>query len=161
MRVVGPSIAAGLILSGVFTLILLLGGVVARDFGVHGHPAPIRRRYGPKSARGRRVTAVAGALIAVTITATLAALMAAVDARTFGTAFAAAEIALLTWNAYDLVVLDWLVFVAWRPALVVLPGTEDMPECRDWRFHAAGFAKGVVIVTVIALVAATVTALVR
>ncbi|WP_051753324.1 hypothetical protein [Streptosporangium amethystogenes] len=50
--------------------------------------------------------------------------------------------------------LDWLIVVTWRPALVVLPGTEDMSDYRDLGFHLRGFAKGIVICSVGAGIAA-------
>lgn len=162
--VVIRSVLFGLGFSAVFTVILVGSGLVARDFGVHSYPPAIRERYGPKSQRGQRVTRVTAVLIGVGMAGVLTALLLSVRSGTgepldFLTALAAAEIALMTFNLYDLVVLDWLVFNAWRPAMVVLPGTEDMPEYRDWRFHLAGFGKGVLIVTALSLVTATVAVL--
>jgi hypothetical protein len=157
MDLVVPSLLFGLAFSVVFTAVLLGCGLVARDFGLHSYPPAIQERYGPKSPRGLRVTKIAGALVGVSIAATLTGLFLVVrdgEPLGFWTVFAAAEIALMTFNLVDLVVLDWLVFVTWRPPLVVLPGTEDMPEYHDWYFHLVGFGKGVVIVTVIAVVAA-------
>lgn len=54
-------------------------------------------------------------------------------------------IILQTFNVFDLIVLDWLIVVAWRPALVVLPGTEGMPDYRDLGFHLRAFTKGIII----------------
>ncbi len=52
---------------------------------------------------------------------------------------------LLTFNVYDLVVLDWLVFVCWRPAAIVLPGTEGRPDYGDLRFHVDALVKGIAL----------------
>jgi hypothetical protein len=158
------SVLYGLVFSGIFTAVLVGGGLVARDFALHSYPAAIREQYGTKSVRGQRVTRVVAVLIGLSIFGVLTTLMFAVRAETgepldFLTAFGAAVIALMTFNVYDLVVLDWLFFNAWRPALVVLPGTEGMREYRDWRFHLAGFGKGIIIVTGIALAWATLAVL--
>jgi hypothetical protein len=46
-------------LARLFSVILLLGALVARDFMVQDHPPAIRNRYGPKSLQGRGVTFIA------------------------------------------------------------------------------------------------------
>ncbi|MFD4641462.1 hypothetical protein ACFWN2_29420 [Lentzea sp. NPDC058436] len=112
----------GLAFSAVFTAILLVAGRVAPDFAVHSYPPAIQRRFGEKSKRGKRVTKIVSVLIGLTIATVLTALVLSVrDGRDlgFGTAFLAAETALMTFNLYDLVVLDWLVFCWWRPRAVV------------------------------------------
>ncbi|MBU2668106.1 hypothetical protein KOI35_31810 [Actinoplanes bogorensis] len=50
-----------------------------------------------------------------------------------GFVFGAAVFTVL--HVFDLVVVDWLVFCRLQPRIMVLPGTEGMPEYRDWRFH--------------------------
>jgi hypothetical protein len=42
---------------------------------------------------------------------------------------------MVTVHVIDLVVFDWLVFCTLQPRFVVLPGTEGMPEYRDYLFH--------------------------
>ncbi len=150
------SVMFGLVFSVAFTVLGAVGGAVARDFGVHAYPPAIRARYGPKSQRGARVTrAVSGAMllmIAGTLTALFVTLRRAGELDAL-TAFLAAETALMTFNLFDLVVLDGLVFVLWRPSFIVLPGTEGMPEYGDFGFHVRGFFKGTVIVTTLAALA--------
>jgi hypothetical protein len=155
----------GLLFSACFTVVLLAGGLVARDFAVHSFPPAIRERYGPKSRRGRQVTAVVAALIAVLVIGVVTAGMLQVRAVTgelgFVSAFATAAVIMHTFNIVDLLVLDWLVFVRWQPGVMVLPGTEGMPEYRDLRFHFDGFVKGLGICTVIALIAAATAVVVQ
>ena len=57
-------------------------------------------------------------------------------------ALAFSVVALLVFNAFDLIVLDWLFFCTIQPRQMVLPGTEGMPGYRDYRFHFIGFLKG-------------------
>jgi hypothetical protein len=44
-------------------------------------------------------------------------------------------VVLLVFNAVDLPILDWLVFVTLRPKIVVLPGTEGAEGYGDYGFH--------------------------
>src|SRR5690606_22666383 len=63
----------------------------------------------------------------------------------FWPAFVFGLIALLTFNVYDLLVLDFLVFSTWRPRWIVLAGTEGMAGYGDYRFHVAGFFRGLAL----------------
>lgn len=121
-------------------------------------PPAIRDRYGAKSPRGQRVARLAGLIVAIGVVAILAIALAHLTRLAPGAgalvAFVYAWIILQTFNLFDLIVLDWLIVVTWRPALVVLPGTEDMPEYRDLGFHLRGFAKGIIICSVGAAIAA-------
>lgn len=126
-----------------FAALLTVGTRIAPDAMVHDYPPAIQARYGPKSERGRRVTAVMSGVLAVLVlvVCVLAALhLAGADpAGTPGTGFGAGFLFgvafMVTAHVIDLVVLDWLVFCTLRPRFVVLPGTEDMPEYRDYLFH--------------------------
>lgn len=155
----------GLAVGALFTAVLFLGALASRDFLLQDYPPAIRERYGrPKSARGRRVAAVSAAVVAVGLVGILATavwhLPAIVPDPGLFVVFAFVWVILQTFNVYDLVVLDWLVVAVWRPAVVVLPGTEDMPEYRELGFLVRGFFKGVVILTVLAAVVTGIHALV-
>lgn len=41
-------------------------------------------------------------------------------------------------NAWDVVVLDWLIFTWWTPSFIVLPGTEGAAGYDDYWFHLRG-----------------------
>jgi hypothetical protein len=161
----GWGVIYGLLFSAGFTGVLLAGALVAPDFGVHNYPPAVRDRYGAKSRRGRQVTAVVGGLIAVlvfgVVTAGLLQVRAVAGELGFVSAFATAAIIMHTFNVFDLLVLDWLLFVLWQPKLMVLPGTEGMPEYRDLRFHVDGFVKGLGFCTVGALFAAVIALVVQ
>lgn len=72
----------------------------------------------------------------------LFALRAQINAVPFLPALAFSAIALLLFNLYDLIVLDWLFFCTIQPRAMVLPGTAGMAGYGDYRFHFTGFLKG-------------------
>jgi hypothetical protein len=64
-------------------------------------------------------------------------------------------------NLVDLVILDWLLFCTITPQFMVVPGTEGFAGYKDYGFHAKGHAKGMVLITVVALVVAVFVVLLR
>lgn len=42
----------------------------------------------------------------------------------------------------DLLIPDWLIFVAIQPKFIILPGTEGAKGYRDYGFHFRAFLKG-------------------
>jgi hypothetical protein len=126
-----------------FAALLVIGTRIAPDAMIQDYPPAIQARHGPKSDHGRRVSTVMGAVmaglvLAVCITAPLhLATLATTDSGWsgfwdgfwFGAAF------LLALDVIDLLVFDWLVFCTIRPRFAVIPGTEDMPDYRDYLFH--------------------------
>ncbi|MBI5301883.1 MAG: hypothetical protein HY868_07085 [Chloroflexi bacterium] len=53
----------------------------------------------------------------------------------------AVMVMMTVFNAMDLIILDWIIFVTLHPRLVVLPGTEGTAGYRDYRFHLVAFSK--------------------
>jgi hypothetical protein len=78
----------------------------------------------------------------------------------FLTVWLAAAILLLTHNALDLVVIDWLVICWLTPRFMLFPGTEGHPAYKDYGFHFRGFLKGLVFVAVGSLLFAGIAELV-
>lgn len=156
-----PAILTGLGISLAVIAIISTGSAVARDFGLSSYPEAVQKQYGAGSERGRRVRPVVLVAMlvsfAVALTLLLLTLRTVIGPLDFVTAFVAAGIALLTFNLFDLIVLDLVLFVWWRPTFIVLPGTEGMSEYGDVGFHARGFLRGLIFVTVLALIAAGVT----
>ena len=60
------------------------------------------------------------------------------------------------FNAFDLLVLDWLLFCTLRPRFIVLPGTEGMPGYRDYFFHFRGFLIGTALSAALAVIVAVI-----
>ena len=163
--VVGYGVGFGLVMSVLFTVAIFAGAFASRDFLLNDYPPAIQERYAkPKSARGRRVAVWVGVLFwgACCVPLTVAAMLRLrADLGTdlgFGPAAVAGALMFLTMSLYDLVVLDWIVFAGLRPRLLVLPGTEDMREYRDLRFHAVAALKGSPLILVVGLLTGGVTA---
>lgn len=157
---VGAAVVSGLVLCVVVTVIMAFSSIVALDMWVDNYPPGVRTKYGPMSDRGRRIrpfvaAAVFIAMLGVPLVGLLIHASRNVDPG-FVPAFVFGFVALLSFNVYDLLVLDFFVFSTWQPRFIVLPGTEGMAEYRDYRFHIAGFFRGLVFCFVGGLVVAVV-----
>ncbi len=159
--------AIGLRYGGLLSLALgtLMAGslFLSPDVWINDYPPDIRERYGPISEQGRRFRpAVASAFFSAVALCLLLALLE-LD-RTGGglrflPAFVCAFTLLMVFNLFDLLVVDWLVFVALQPRLVVLPGTEGMPGYRDYAFHLRGFLIGTALIAAFSLLVAALAVL--
>ncbi len=136
----------GLVLSLVLTMLTAISGAIALDMFVDKYPPDIKETYGPMSLRAARLRPFIAALLFITVFVVpiigLFALQTQVDAVPFLPALAFSGIVLLTFNTFDLLILDWLFFCTIQPRSMVLPGTEGMMAYRDYRFHFVGFLKG-------------------
>jgi hypothetical protein len=123
--------------------LLVLGTRVAPDAMVQDYPPAIQARHGPKSEHGQRVSKVMSIVMAALVLIVcvgsalhLAALDPAGSAGAgFGVGFLFGVAFMVTIDVVDLVVFDWLVFCTIQPRFAVIPGTEGMPEYRDYLFH--------------------------
>lgn len=144
--ILGSALAYGLVLSAVLVVIMLISGTLALDMWVGDYPPEIRRKYGPMSAKARRLRPwVAGVVFLAFLGVPMLGLLSLhsrLGRLPFPPAFAFSAAALLVFNVFDLLVLDWLLFCTVQPRMMVLPGTEGMPAYRDYRFHFVGFLKG-------------------
>ena len=59
-----------------------------------------------------------------------------------------------TWNAVDLIIMDFLIVCTLRPKWVVLPGTDGCLGYGDYFFHFKGFLIGCVYTAIMALLIA-------
>ena len=155
----------GLILSALIIAIMLVSARINPAIFAGDYPPDIKAKFGPQDARSARQMKVVAVLLFVAIAATLAWMAAAMPAAgltpTFASVFVAAFGTALVFNLIDLVVLDWLVFVTWRPRIIVLPGTEGMAGYGDMGFHVRGFVKGLGFCLAVGLLTALVTVGVR
>jgi hypothetical protein len=152
------ALLTGIVLSLMLTVITTTSGSVAPDMWVSKYPPDIQQKYGPMSPRSARLRPYVAALVFLVTFAIpllgLFALKTQVAFIPFITAFAFAFIALLVFNLYDLLILDWIFFCTIQPRVMVLPGTEGMAGYRDYRFHFVGFLKGLGFCTVGGLIIA-------
>ncbi|WP_063727276.1 hypothetical protein [Streptomyces sp. RTd22] len=134
------SLGYALVLTALFTAVIVGGLLVARDALLDDYPPAIRERHGPQSPRGKRTAAVMGLLNALLFVAVPVVGVLDLHGRTegplgFWPAFVLGGVAFLVLVLTDLLVLDWLLFCTVRPRFMVLPGTDGMPEYRDYAFH--------------------------
>lgn len=127
--------------AGLFSAILLVGTLLARDAMLNDYPKALRDAYGkPQSARGRQVQGLMGALLMLAFIAVAALGLQALRSAAggdigFWSAFTFGAVMMLAIHLFDLLVLDWLVFGVWQPDFVVLPGTKGHPAYRDFGYH--------------------------
>ncbi|WP_335937053.1 hypothetical protein [Streptomyces sp. PTD5-9] len=137
---VGIVLASALVLVVLFAAVVVGALLAARDALLADYPPEIRERYGRQSERGRRVAAAAGPLNALVFVAVPVGGVLTLHARAggplgFWPPFALGTSCFLALVVFDLVVLDWWLFCLVQPRFMVLPGTEGMPQYRDFAFH--------------------------
>jgi hypothetical protein len=145
-EILNAALLYGLGLCLVLTTIAVVSGAAALDMWVGDYPPDIRQKYGPMSPRAARLRPFVAVAFFLAILAILFLGLAALQSRLGRVPFVMAFVftwgALLVFNVFDLLVLDWLFFCTIQPRAMVLPGTEGMPGYRDYRFHLVGFLKG-------------------
>lgn len=111
------------------------------------YPPDIRQRFGPMSQRAKRQRRLVGIPVFLLLLAVIIFSIARFVQIGGGSVFFVVSlgifVVLLVFNAMDLLILDWLIFVTLRPRLIVLPGTEGAQGYRDYGFHFRAFLKGV------------------
>jgi hypothetical protein len=76
-------------------------------------------------------------------------------AFTFGQAFLFFAIALLIWNLWDLVVVDWFIIVWWHPSIFDLPAeVAHLNHLNNYSFHLKQSLKGCIIVLILSTIVA-------
>lgn len=150
----------GLALSLILGAIMAISLVLAPDMWVGDYPPDIRARVGPMSPKGTRLRPFIAIpfFIAIFVLPVLAlsSLSRRVGTVPLTPALASSFIVFLTFNLFDLLIADWLIFCTLRPSRMILPGTEGMAGYRDYRFHFIGFLKGLAFCLVGGLVVAAV-----
>ncbi|MFF9351509.1 hypothetical protein [Streptomyces sp. NPDC014734] len=139
-ELLGVSLVSALVSAALVGAVVVGALLVARDALLGDYPPAIRERYGPQSERGRRTAAAAGLLNLLVLVAVPVGGVLALHARAdgplgFWPPFVLGTVGFLAVTLFDLLVLDWWLFCLVRPRFMVLPGTEGMPEYRDFAFH--------------------------
>jgi hypothetical protein len=49
------------------------------------------------------------------------------------------------FNLVDLLLLDWVMFCLITPKFIIVPGTEEMKEYKDYAYHFRAFMKGTIL----------------
>lgn len=58
----------------------------------------------------------------------------------------------ITWNVVDLLIVDWLFICMLSIKYFVLPRTEDYKGNKNYKFHFVGFLKGLLTMSIIAVI---------
>ena len=110
------------------------------------YPPDISEGFWPRSERAKRQRRLVGIpvflLLAGILVLSSVRLAQIGSESVFFSVFFGTFVVLLVFNAVDLLILDWLVFVTLRPKIVVLPGTEGAEGYGDYGFHFRAFLKG-------------------
>jgi hypothetical protein len=137
----------GAILSALMVMAFVGIAFLNPEVWLPDYPPDIRERFGPMSEKAKRQRRLVGVpvlllLLGVLVLSTFRLAQIA-GGSTFLVVLLGTFVVLLTFNAVDLIILDWLLFVTVQPRIVVLPGTEGAEGYRDYGFHFRAFLKGV------------------
>jgi hypothetical protein len=138
----------GILLSVILSSVLLVSFAIAPDMWVGDYPPDIQERYGEMSDRAKRYRPLIaifffGAfLICTALSIIRLRALSPVEVGFLGYTLST-FIVLMTFNLYDLLIADWLIFVTLQPKQIILPGTEGMAGYKDYAFHFRGFLVGI------------------
>lgn len=123
-------------------------------------PADIMAAVPPKTAAEKRLSLIVGipfliVLFAIPLISTLQFQQQGGE-PSFLWLFLHAFILLMTFNLFDLLVLDMLLFCTITPKFLVVPGTEGLAGYKDYGFHLRQHAKSIPMMVLMALVIAAV-----
>jgi hypothetical protein len=153
----------GIILSVYFTAGLVLIGRVNPVILLNDYPPDIQRRYRElrgeaevetirRRGAGLRLPFILGVLGILVMS--VVRLQALVGPPTYSLTAFSLFATVMTFNLYDLLVLDWFWFVNFTPKFAVLTGTEGMAGYRNYRWHFRGFVIGCLLSVIVAIVGA-------
>jgi hypothetical protein len=148
----------GLLLSFLFTLVLLGGIFVNVEIMLNDYPPDVKKAYGaeknPKTRGQKRIFSLLFlAVLFGVLCYSMVDLGRSTSVKlTFLPLFVLVFLEVFTFNLWDLLILDWLIFVTLQPKFIFLPGTEGMAGYKDYYFHFKGFLTGILFSLVSALV---------
>lgn len=155
----------GALLSILLGTLFAVAAIVNPEIWLPDYPPDIRARFGPISAKAHTQRTWAAlpfvAIVVGVLTWGIHRWAATAGGVAFVDAFAITFIAFNVFNLFDLIVLDWLIFVVIRPKRIVLPGTDGAPGYDDLSFHVRASAKGLLGSIVLALLVAGVAVGIR
>ena len=131
-------------LSGLLSVVILLSLRLNPETWLNDYPPDIRKKFGPMGAEARRLripTAILflGILFGVIGRGLYRMHQSSVGGLDFPMAFTYTFAVGQIFNVVDLLILDWLIFVALSPRFIVLPGTEGLAGYSDYGFHFRAF----------------------
>lgn len=147
----------GGLLSLALAAVMLTSFAIAPDMWVGDYPPDVRAAYGEMSERAKKVRPFVAVfffgIILLILLFSMLRLQRLAAAEPWFWEYALSNfIVLMTFNLFDLLIADWLIFVSILPQRAVLPGTEGMAGYKDYGFHFRGFLSGIGFCAVGALV---------
>ena len=161
MPPLGRMMLHGAVLTSVSTLVLLACLIANPRLLLEDYPADVQRAVPPKTDRERRTALLVGVpflgfMLLFPAWSTWTQYRASGTPPTLEALFLNTFVVASAFNAFDLLVLDWLLFCTLRPRFIVLPGTEGMPGYRDYFFHFRGFLIGTALSAALAVIVAVI-----
>jgi len=150
MSIITNILIEGGILSLIVSFWLMLTLKINPRIFLHDYPAKIQEKVPKKTRIERRLSYIFGVpfmllLLFGSFFSTLSlteqgnAQFWALWLNAFGIIF--------VFNIVDWLILDWLIFCTLTPGFLVIPGSEGMPEYKDYGFHFRGFLLGTIYST--------------
>lgn len=138
----------GAIISIILTIVLSVSFVINAEMWLNDYPSDVREKYGEMSDKAKKqriplAIVFFGAIIVPLSIGVAQILRISPDGSIFWTLFVYGFVTLFFFNLYDLLILDWFIFVTIQPAFIILPGTEGLSGYKDYYFHFKGFLKGI------------------
>lgn len=135
------------------TIVLIVAIGLGKDAFRQDYPADIQQAMPPATPDEKRAGLVWGSLFMVVLLAamTLSTWLYLTEHPGVFNAYFAALGAGIVFLIYDLLIVDWLVICAWRPAWVMPRGTENCAGWGDYLFHAKVLCQAKVIAANLAL----------
>ncbi len=137
----------GCIVSIIASLWLMIILRVNPRIFLHDYPPEIQKKVPPKTDAEKRLSYWFGVpfILILLLGPFFSTLAVSTHGETqYGSLWLNAAGVMWIFNIVDWLILDWFVFCTLTPRFVVIPGSEGMPEYKDYRFHFLGFLKGTV-----------------
>lgn len=130
----------GLVLGGLFTAVVVGSLWLDARIWIDDYPPDIRAAAGsageaPLALRLATAALLFGVLLGGVVYSNWMAARERGWTCRFGSVFLHTLGILWVINVVDVVIVDWLIFVAIQPRFVILPGTEGLAGYGDYRFH--------------------------
>ena len=153
MYVLASILLYGLLLSVLFSAMILSMVLVNPRLMLQDYPKDVQAAVPPKTAAEKRQTLYWGLPLWVFLLGcpTVAALWVKAANGNALEIFVAAFGVLFLSNLVDWLILDWLIFCTITPSFVVLQGTEGMAGYKNYGMHFRGFLIGTVLAILIGL----------
>lgn len=145
--ILSHSLLYGAVLSLLLSAFIVVTLLVRPMIWINDAPPELRAAAGPISAADRRFQRVSGVafmllLVALPVMNLVGLRALAGGALTFAEAALAVFVVVMTFNAVDLVLLDWLLVERLLPGRIAFPGAPGLRFTRGDAHHFRGFLIG-------------------